>query len=470
MSNAVEYTPAPTVAQFIQDYTPNELFYNFIVGPIGSGKTTGNIMKIAYMAGLQEPGSDGIRRTRCVVVRNTSTQLSDTTIPSFNMWFKDGVAGKWKATPKTFILRFADVECEVMFRALDTPDDISRVLSLEVTFAVLDEFVQIPSEIVEALSGRCGRYPPKMEGGATNFGMWGASNPGEEDTWWHNYLVENRPSNVSYFLQPSGYSPDAENLENLPNKYYENQAKGKSFAWIKQFIEAEWGYSIAGRPVVPTFSRDMHVAKTMLNPDPHLPLIIGFDPGMHSALIFGQVDFFGRACVVDELILEGYGAERMIRDKLLPLIKAKYSGFEVIIAPDPAANSRTPTNETTVLQILKDPRYKQFWTISVDNTNLLTPRLEAIDHFTTRLTEKGPALQIDPRCKKLIKALASGWRFEKTQKNEEKATPEKNESSHPGDAFGYFCRYHVRNEARYGKKAQVGRRPLPTFNNPYVAR
>ena len=177
----IDYKPAPTVEEFIKDYIPGELFYDFIVGPFGSAKTTGALIKILYMASLQEPSElDGIRRSRCVVVRNTAPQLRDTTISSWNYWFKDGVAGKWFATRNTFLLKQGDIECEVMFRALDTADDISRVLSLEVTFAVLDEFVQIAPEIVEALSGRCGRYPPKIEGGATNFGMWGASNPGEE--------------------------------------------------------------------------------------------------------------------------------------------------------------------------------------------------------------------------------------------------------------------------------------------------
>lgn len=465
----IDYKPSLTISKFIRDYIPNELFFSFVVGAYGSAKTTGALFKIPYMAAMQKKSEiDGIRRSRVVVVRNTAPQLRDTTISSWNYWFKDGEAGKWHATRNTFMLKFSDVECEVMFRALDTPSDVSRVLSLEVTFAVLDEFVQIPSEIVEALSGRCGRYPPKIEGGATNFGMWGASNPGEEDTWWYKFLIEDKPSNVAYFHQPSGLSDKAENLENLPNKYYENLAKGKSHSWIMQFIHAEWGYSVAGTPVVPTFNRDLHVSNHKLTPDPYLPLVIGFDPGMHSALVFGQVDMFGRACILDELALEGYGAERMIRDKLLPMVKNKYAGMEVIIAPDPAGNSRTPTNEATVIQLLKDPKYKTFWSVSVDNTNLIAPRLEAIEHFTTRLTEKGPALVVCPSVKGLIRALVSGWRYVKTQKGEEKATPEKNLSSHTGDAFGYFCRYHVRNEARYGKKAQANRRPLPTFNNPYI--
>lgn len=469
----IDYTPAPIIGEFIQDYIPGELFYSFIVGPFGSAKTTGALFKIVYMAGLQAKSPiDGIRRTRCVVVRNTAPQLVDTTIRSWNIWFKDGVCGKWHATQKMFLLKFGDVECEVMFRALDTADDVSKVLSLEVTFAMLDEFVQINTEIREGLSGRCGRYPPKIEGGPTNFGMWGASNPGEEDTDWYRLLVESRPDNVAYFHQPSGLSPDAENRENLPPGYYENLAKGKSTAWVKQFIEAEWGYSVAGKPVIPTFSRELHVSKTHLTPNPHLPLVIGYDPGVqHSALMFGQMDLFGRLVVLRELILEGYGAQRMAKDRLIPLLRTEFMGLEIIIAPDPAANSRTQNDEVTVVEGLRKPEFKKYWTIKVDDTNLLTPRLEAIEHFTTRLTEKGPALLIDPRCKALIRALQGGWRYKMMKSGEDRPEPEKNVSSHPGDALTYLARYHVKHEARFGRRGQqVQQQVFPRFVNPYAAR
>lgn len=468
----IDYKPAPIVENFIRSYLPGELFYDFIVGPFGSAKTTGSLFKIAYMAGLQAPSPvDGIRRSRCVVVRNTAPQLKDNTLVSWNYWFQDGVAGKWKATDKNFILRFGDVECEVLFRALDTADDISRVLGLEITFAVLDEFVQIPKEIREGLSGRCGRYPPKIHGGPTNFGMWGASNPGEEDSDWYEFLVENKPKNVDYFHQPSGFSPEAENLENLPPKYYENLAEGKSKAWIKQFIEAEWGYSVAGKPVVPTFLRELHVSATPLQANPHLPLVIGYDPGVqHSALILGQQDLYGRLLVLEELILEGYGTQRMCDDRLVPILRTRYPGFEIIIAPDPAANSRSQTNETTSVDVLRQQKYKRFWTIKIDDTNLLTPRLNAIEHFTTRLTEKGPALLIDPRCKALIRALQGGWRYKMTKNNEDRPEPDKNISSHPGDGLGYLARYHVRNEARFGRRGEQQRPRLPVFGNPYAQR
>ena len=111
MSNLVNYAPPPTISDFIREYTPGELFFNWILGPVGSGKTTGIFFKLAYMASLQAPSPrDGIRRSRAVVVRNTMPQLRDTTITSWNYWFKDGQAGTWKASTSSFILRFGDVE------------------------------------------------------------------------------------------------------------------------------------------------------------------------------------------------------------------------------------------------------------------------------------------------------------------------------------------------------------------------
>ena len=123
------YTPPRTLKEFIKDYRPGELFYDYTVGPVGSGKTTALFFKLVYMAGLQTPGQDGVRRTKAVVVRSTMPQLRDTTLASWNYWFVDGVAGQWKATEKNFILRFNDVECEVLFRPLETADDVALGLA-----------------------------------------------------------------------------------------------------------------------------------------------------------------------------------------------------------------------------------------------------------------------------------------------------------------------------------------------------
>src|SRR5574343_504688 len=292
--SSVEYKPPATIREFIKDHIPGKLFYDWIIGPVGSGKTTGLFMKLAYMAKQQKPGPDGIRRTRCVIVRNTMPQLKDTTMVSWSYWFKDGQAGKWQLTDKIFTLRFGDVECEVLFRPLDTDDDVARVLSLEVTFAIIDEFVEIPRKIIEALAARCGRYPSKKDGGATNWGMWGSSNPSTEDNWWYAYLHK-------LCDDPNQNLPDGRD-------YYTSLEVGKSEAWIKQFIEAQWGFSISGQPVVRTLEPKRHFVSD-LKINHGLDLIVGFDPGIAgSALVFCQMDFDGRLNVLGELVQSGYGA------------------------------------------------------------------------------------------------------------------------------------------------------------------
>lgn len=474
---SINYTPPPTIRNFIRHYRPAELFFDWIIGPVGSGKTTGIFFKLVYLAAQQTRSPvDGIRRSRAVIVRNTMPQLRDTTLVSWNYWFKDGIAGDWKATQTTFVLRFGDVECEVLFRALDTADDVARVLSLETTFVILDEFVEIPKEIVEALAARCGRYPPTKDGGATNWGMWGSSNPGNEDDWWHEYLGlgdEPIPGNVILYLQPSGFSPDAENVPNLPGKekYYSSLAVGKSPEWVKKYIEVQWGYSLSGTPVIKTFNPQLHIASGPLKPNPGLPLVAGFDPGLAgSALIFGQQDLNGRLLVLDELVQRDMGAERIIVERIRPLLKARFNDFEFIIAPDPAADSRSSNNERTIVDTLRDRRKGNFRVSFPDMNNRLPLRVEAIEYFTSRLVLGQAALQIDPRCKHLIRALQGGWRYETDRKGKLlKEEPEKNPSSHPGDGFGYLCRYFQHSTAREARRKEA--RPTPARRvNPYVMR
>lgn len=473
MAEVIDYTPPPTVSAFIQDYRQGELFYSWIVGPVGSGKTTGNFFKLCYMAKLQQPGPDGVRRSRAVIVRNTAPQLQDTTLKSWFQWFREGQAGEWRKTEKSFVLKFDDVECEVLFRPLDTAEDIARVLSLEVTFAILDEFVQIPREIVDALSSRCGRYPAKKDGGATNWGMWGASNTDTEDNWWYDYLHDAETVwsytgdidkdralkafknahhiNATYFKQPSGFALDAENIDNLPGgrDYYVQQAVGKKKAWVKQFIEVEWGYSAAGTPVVSSFNSQWHVSKVPLVYNPLLELVVGMDPGLAGmGWCFTQQDLSGRLLVLGEVVLENVGVARAITDFVKPYIRRRFPEANIIIAPDPAAANRSVNDERAVADILK-----RHFEVKIEANNRLPLRLDAIDYFAARLTDEGPALLFDPtECPKAIRAVAGGWRYAmNVRKGVVQGTmPEKNAHSHIGDAFGYAARYHHKLDMRYG--------------------
>jgi len=430
------------------------------------------------MAKLQARGKDGIRRSRAVIVRNTMPQLKDTTLVSWGYWFKDGQAGVWRETDKKFTLRFDDVECEVLFRPLDTEADVQRVLSLEVTFAILDEFVEIPRKIIEALAARCGRYPSAKDGGATNWGMWGSSNPSTEDNWWYGYLHmlcedknQNMPPVAKYFKQPSGLSEAAENVENLPGArdYYTSLMSGKSEAWIKQFIESEWGFSVSGKPVVSSLNPAIHFTKGLLL-NPHLPLVAGLDPRLAgSAFIFGQMDLDGCLNVLGELVQSGFGAERLVSERLRPYMRARWPEItldNLLVAADPAAANRAQTDEKSVVD-----KIKRFVKVDCETNNRLPLRLDAIEYFMTRLVHGKPALRIDERmCPVLSRALRGGWRFKVDQRKDTVAgEPEKNPYSHPGDGFGYLCRYFHKVTEREMRFGFAGAHTQKAFRPPRLA-
>lgn len=469
----IDYTPPISLEPFLL----SDKFVSLVIGPIGSGKTAAQLMKIAYEAQRMSKCIDGVRRSRCVIIRNTRQIINDSTLKDLLKWFPDGDAGTYHKTDMKFDLKFGDVECEILLRGLDTVDDTRRLLSTQFSFAVIEEFRELDPELYKAVAGRVGRYPdklmvpPKAEWGIDSKGnpiggcvddygnpmkkVFGASNPPDFDTFWEE-LVSNPPDNMSVTIQPSGLSPEADWVKYLDSGYYESLMelhKGDQ-AWIDINIHAQFGKSLSGKPVVRIFDRSTHVSTSFLIPNPYSTLGIGYDPGMNSALILGQMDGFGRLLVFDEIVLDGYGAERMCNDKLIPLLNQKYRGYEVIIAPDPAAGSRSQTNESSVVDVIRQSKFKKYWSVKIGPTNLLTPRLDAVDHFTSRLTERGPALLIDPRCKTLIKALAGGWKYEKTKSGSERELPEKNIYSHPADAFGYLAQFFQGGHAKASRRAQ----------------
>lgn len=210
-----------------------------------------------------------------------------------------------------------------------------------------------------------------------------------------------------------------------------------------------------------TFQLLIHVNKRPLLFNPMLPLVAGFDPGLAgSALIFGQMDMHGRLLVLSELVQEGYGTDRLCKERLNPHLRLRYPELqEFVISPDPAANGRKDTDEKSSVDTLKK---NKFVVKFPDMNNRLETRIQAIEHFTTRITPSGPALIIDPGCRTLIRALSTGWRYRTKKMGGDETTnePEKNKWSHPADAFGYLAKYFFLTDPRYSSANQK-RRPLP---------
>lgn len=436
MSNIV-YTPSKTLAPFIQ----SEAFVSLVSGPVGSGKSSAAMLKIAYHAKRMRPSPDGIRRSRAVVVRNTNQMLTDATIPTFMTWFPEGAAGTFARTDKKFFLRFDDVLCEVLFRGLDDANDVRRLLSLECSFGILDEFREIHPDIFNALQGRVGRYPSMANGGCVtddgtpNHHIWGATNAPDADTFWEQYMTE-PPSTAEIFMQPSALSPEADWKDNLIEGYYETLAEGKTEDWVDVYIHNKFGRSLSGLPVYgKSFTSDFHVAKGDLKAidSPEHPIIIGVDFGRTPAAVFKQRDARGRVLTLGELTSENMGIETFIRTMLTPYVANHFPGYTVLCAPDPAGYAKTQLNEMTLVDALKAAGFK----CVKPPTNKPELRIQAVERLLSQQLEGKAMYLVDPRCTMLVKGFRSGYRYKVKKTGEVEDAPDKNEYSHVHDANQY---------------------------------
>ena len=433
------------VIESLDDFFYSKKFISLAVGPVGSTKTTAGIMKILHHAALMAPCKDGIRRSRAIWVRNTREQLRDTSIPDFLKWIPDGVMGSFLKTEYKFLLKVGDIECEVLFRGLDDANDVRRLLSLQASFFVFDEFREIHPDIYNAAQGRIGRYPDKMmngvgcqtDDGEPNMHLWGMTNPPDMDTYWEDLLTE-PPENVHVTIQPSGLAPEADWTQFLPDDYYDNLAQGKTEDWIDVYIHAQFGKSLSGQPVFRSFDRSVHVSKTELTPMfTDSSLIIGVDAGLTPAAVIGNVAYDGRLVVYDSLISDGMGALRFVRERLKPLLVNKYPGRRALIIIDPAAFQRVQTDERTVADIYKNEGF----TVRPARTNSVAARISAVDKYMTRIVDgKYGFLACPTHATNLIQALAGKYRYKINTKGVRDEKPEK---SHPwsdvADAFQYMC-------------------------------
>jgi len=408
-----------------------------LMGPVGSGKSVASCFEVIRRASQQAPNKQGIRKSRVAIVRETARQLQDTTIKTFLDWFPTGVCGNFMRTTKTFFFKVGDVECEVMFRALDDADDVANLNSLELTFAWFNECRDIHPDIMDAMSKRIGRFPSAKDGGPSWFGMWGDTNPPTMDTWWYYQMegldskdgVSPNDNGWQVFKQPSGRSPHAENIENLPEGYYDTQ--GRSDEYVRVYVDGEYGLSSAGQPVYKYFRPDYHIAAQTLRPiiNGVRPIVIGMDLGLTPAAVIGQQDPRGRTLILDEAVSFDMGIQRFVRTILKPLIFERFSGAPVMIICDPAGIQRAQTDERSAVDIIKAEGLR----VMPAKTNSVSARLSSVDDYLMRQVDGDAAFLLDPKCTQLKAAMMGGYRFHKKNGN-----IEKNKHSHVAEALQYL--------------------------------
>jgi hypothetical protein len=323
----------------------------------------------------------------------------------------------------------------VIFVSLDRPDDIAKLLGMELTGAWIDEAREIPKAVLDGLTGRVGRYPSMLMGGSNWSGIIASTNPPDNDHWWYKLAEEVHPAGWQFFKQPSGLSDQAENRENLPPDYYERQMSGKDEDWIKVYVHGEYGFVRDGKPIYPEYIDSLHCQEFDLIPG--LPIYVGIDFGLTPAAVFAQRTPMGQWRWHSELVTEDMGAVRfgeLVKEAMLQ----RYPGYQFAnVTGDPAGDTRAQTDENTPFMILN----KAGIPAKPASSNDFIKRRESVAVGLTRLIDGKPGLMVHPQCKMLRKGMAGGYNYRRVQvSGEEKYrdTPDKNIYSHVCEAGQYL--------------------------------
>lgn len=455
-----DLSDAPTLRAFMD----SDAFIQAAMGPFGSGKSSACIFKIIKKGLLQQPGPDGIRRTRWAVIRNTYPMLRDTAIRTVHQWFPFPTFGRWRASEHDYMINALvaphdsrPAQIELLFRALDRPEHVKNLLSMDLTGAWINEAREVPWAIVEAVQGRVDRFPPRIHGGATWAGVLLDTNPPDTDSEFFRFfeemdhtpaveaLAEHIPGMTlerycRLFKQPSGLSDQAENKKFQAPGYWQRLAIGKDPEWVKVYCKGEYGFVIDGRPVFAEYHDAVHCPgandeKREPITDPRLPIQRGWDFGLTPACVFSQLSPRGQWKVVDELVATSMGVDRF-SDQVLDHSARYFPNSEFEDVGDPAGESRSETDERSCFEVL--------WAKGIEITGgLQAPsiRTDCVRRPLRTMDADGlPAFNIHPRCRVTRRGLMGGYHYRKMEmagRARFAEKPEKNAYSHPVEAMCY---------------------------------
>lgn len=484
-SVSLVYDAEPTARRFHNSNARVRL----IKGPEGSGKSSACVVELFLRAMRQIP-YQGVRHSRFAVIRNTYPALTTTTLPTFLDWIKEQdvtsrgyrftltrskpMEGRlWMLLPDQ-----TEVDCEIVFLALDGPEDIEKLQSFELTGAYCNEAQFLNKAIFIKVLDRIGRYPSKRNGGFDWTGVWADANPPSTDSWIYEMFEVVKPPGWEIFHQPPAllevpkvnpgdptrwvenrgqdprYSP-AENIRWLGEgfQYYFAKTYGRTKDHIRVYVQGFYGNVASGKVVYSEFASEEHIATEDIAPMRGLPLAIGFDYGLSPAAAIAQLTPRGGLVFIDEIVcglsekeLEDRkdksryfgdtGIRNFATNILKPYLANRYGGMEVIYTGDPAGTQRSQTDELTVI----DEFARCGITVTQARTNKFIARKEAVEAFMMR---RG-GLKISPRCAMLIEGFQKHYKYRMVKKPDGEGyttEPEKNIWSHIHDAAQYVTLY-----------------------------
>ncbi len=457
------YIPSPTGIQFHDSNS----FVTLVMGPVGSGKSTMCLHEIVRRSCRMPAWDNGRRRSRWLIVRNTSGELYSTTLASWLMWFSDlGDIKKRQKPLLTYEHTFNDgngfVDLELIFIALDREEDLRKLKSLEATNAYINELSEVPQGVLPFLKGRInGRFPSKeLCPDPYQTGIIADTNPPDVDHWIYKDFELSNLDSYRIIKQPPGLidldgewipNTECDNYKNLNANYYTLLAEGQTKDFIKVYCLGEYGSVGNNKIVYPEFNTDIHVVDK-IDAIQGEPIHLFWDFGLTPACTIFQVSERGQVRLLKEFQGEDMGIRTFASNIVLPQLKSLFPYCKIGFSDaDPAGMSGDAImeelsciGELNSLGILTNPA----------QTNDLEPRIGAVKYLLNTLIDGKPAFIVSREgCPRAIKGFVKEYFYKRISVSGEeryKDVPTKNMSSHIQDTIQYaalrFSSDHIRSK------------------------
>ena len=430
----LRYMAGPTALQFHRD---TESRAKLLLGPRGTGKTSSCAYDLIRLAsGRIKPDSNGLRRSKFLVIRNTHDELKTTAVPTYLEWFPEELYGAFNWSDMEYRLEFDDRQIEILFRGLDKPGVERKLLSLELSGAHIEEAREVKPSVIKAIMASVGRFPGRKDyNGEWPFtaipqSILSSNYPGAKSWLAQNFDFQPQDGFKVYKQDPS------ENNQNLPPNYYEDLAatfKDSPYE-LATLVRGEYGTVVTGRPVYPNFKRELHVSKTKLEPVEALVLRGWDNTGLSPACVVTQMSSTGQWLVLKEFCGFDCGISEFGEAVTLWCNQTFDSHAKYRDIGDPAGSNRDSNKMSPALYLAKQGIHIE------DGIQTLKTRKEAVDGRLTKLINGLPAIVIDPAdCDMLIEGFEGGYHHKEIGNSGIYSTdPEKNEFSHIHDALQYL--------------------------------
>lgn len=447
------YIPTNTGNIFHNDNS----FVRLIMGPYGSGKSTLCCAEIVKRACAMPRWDNGQRTSRWGIVRNTSGELSSTTLQTWLTWFGElGDISKRQKPILNYRHSFNDgngiVNLELIFLALDREEDLRKIKSLELTGAYINELSEVPQGALAHFKGRVNKRYPSRSFCPDDYwsGIIADTNPPDVDHWIYKDFELKSLDSYHIFKQPPGLIKDAngkwfqnidcDNSNNLATDYYTKLAEGQTEDFVKVFCLGEYGSVGFGKRVYPEFNSDSHAIDKIIAIQGD-PIHLGWDFGLTPACVVAQISPRGQLRILKEYQGEDIGIRTFAQNIVLPSLQRDFPYNKIGISrADPSGIAGDDIMEELSC-------IGELCSLGVNthaaNTNDLEPRIGSVRYFLNTMIDGHPGIIVSREgCPGLIKGFIKDYIYKRVSVSGEeryKEIPHKNMASHKHDALQYIA-------------------------------